>query len=1246
MVDVDWRLIAQKQQEDNYSELQKIADLDQEIATQTGPLDFQPPVTPTPYAGPSLVSNTLSPEERIQSEVKGLEETARARQGERDTNVFEQFTGGVIRPFEQTTSGLLALSGMGLEKAGAEELGQNLQELAGDPEKSNLSAYQTPSDELSTSQSIGRGLGTAVGYVGEFLAGSKGTGAILEKGLLKTGGKEATEEAAQKILLKEGVEQLATKQGKKAFQKKIKKELAKRGAINAGIIEGATFGGLEFLKSRGDPVDTAIAATIGGVFPQISNKASPFIKKELGKATQSIKAAVPNVKQFVSDTLQPVLNLGVKSDEYSAAKVLNSIDDKELPGIMNSLKNEIGGIKLGKPVKYSADKVIKKGTSRPELPTLDELKFKAKKEFIDRFVAIEDIEKVAASKAGIKKFAAKESPYTAFRLQAGIGGKLDNIAEDFTGLLQGINKNVRDDLAVYLVAKRDLHIASQKGIKTSLTKPEALKDILLLKKKYGNDFDKLHGLAENIWGFNREQLKKKLSSGIIDNRQYQTLIKSEPFYYPIEVTKYQDKVLRRLGGKSFTPKDNIGGLTGRGKGQEIADPLEASLRNAFDSEAQSQKNIAMSKLIGLRNSSEEMAQLIKPFTGEKRKLASGFDTIKLYQNGQEVKYAVPQEIANAVKGLDEFQSDFITQTMGRLTGLFRAGTTGSNILFVIPNAIRDFSTAALTEGMTFSQWLRAAGVNAKALVGKTPKDLRLFRESGAGFGGYAGQIRDIGRQSRLIDDATKTFTERFSRTITRPTELIKKPFELINAFSEVIENTPRLAVFRSKLAKGLSTEEAALAARNATVDFSRMGNAMRLFNMFVPFVNARLQGNLNVVKALGGALKGENSARVAAVVGGYVLAPAMAAWAYNRHYHSDLYDQIPEWSKENYFNIIIGTTEDDNGDTQPLWVKIPKPEVAKIFGNTTEDMLENLYRNQKLDPQKMLVQAVGTLSPIDFERDGEFDLRKAAGSVTPPFMKSTLEAISGERGFNLFTGREIEPRTIEGVKTEDLPEEYRFTDRTTDFAKFVGKDLGLSKALKLSPIKIDHIVRGMFGEVGTILTDPSQLTERGKRRFIGTYGNAETDRNYKFLQQAKREGAVKKLKLNQDVKKFFEEAKDLEPKEIIQRLKDKPEMLDKVKREIKKRKQALTSFERSLKVAGVSDGTRAKTMYLILKHTPPKEAKDKMIRWATAGKTKRGKAILTKDVLKQLVQLVSEDEELSQRLKSIRENQGALSNVR
>jgi hypothetical protein len=282
----------------------------------------------------------------------------------------------------------------------------------------------------------------------------------------------------------------------------------------------------------------------------------------------------------------------------------------------------------------------------------------------------------------------------------------------------------------------------------------------------------------------------------------------------------------------------------------------------------------------------------------------------------------------------------------------------------------------------------------------------------------------------------------------------------------------------------------------------------------------------------------------------------------------------------------------------------------------------------------MALQIFGTLSPISFEHEGKFSPRQIQSSVIPPFAKAPVEAFSGERGFNLFTEREIEPRTIEGVKTEDLPHEERATERTTEFAKFVGKRLGVSKFLGLSPIKIDHIVRGMFGEVGTIITEPSKFLKHGKRRFFGDFGNAEINKQFKLLDEAKQRGAMKKLAVNREVAEFFEKNKDLSNEEIVENFKDRPALLKKVEDEIKNRAKSLNSFERSLKMAGVGDETRAFAMYLILKHNSAADGAKKLERWSVAGKTDKrsSKPIMNQEVLKQLVGMVESDEELNEKI--------------
>ena len=76
------------------------------------------------------------------------------------------------------------------------------------------------------------------------------------------------------------------------------------------------------------------------------------------------------------------------------------------------------------------------------------------------------------------------------------------------------------------------------------------------------------------------------------------------------------------------------------------------------------------------------------------------------------------------------------------------------------------------------------------------------------------------------------------------------PIKLIDKVNESLEQSTRNLVFKGALERGLGAKDAAFVARDATIDFAKMGTWMRPLNQAIPFLNARVQGFVNLPRAI------------------------------------------------------------------------------------------------------------------------------------------------------------------------------------------------------------------------------------------------------------------------------------------------------------------------------------------------------------------------------------------------------------
>ena len=172
------------------------------------------------------------------------------------------------------------------------------------------------------------------------------------------------------------------------------------------------------------------------------------------------------------------------------------------------------------------------------------------------------------------------------------------------------------------------------------------------------------------------------------------------------------------------------------------------------------------------------------------------------------------------------------------------------------------------------------------------------------------------------------------------------------------------------------------------------------------------------------------------------------------HDDEEYINQNPE-IKDNYW--ILPSSWIPGYDGTPLRLPIPF-EVGYLF---------------KVIPERVMAQFFGQ----DVPRDITNSLRRGLVSTFEfnPFgiqaIRPALEVITD---YSFFTGREIEGKYLEGVEPG-----YRYNSRTSGLAR----DLG--ETLNYSPVKIDHMIKGYGGTLGSVTLDIVDQVYRSVREDLG-----------------------------------------------------------------------------------------------------------------------------------------------------------------
>ncbi|MFL0806741.1 MAG: hypothetical protein K6L60_05590 [Oceanobacter sp.] len=379
--------------------------------------------------------------------------------------------------------------------------------------------------------------------------------------------------------------------------------------------------------------------------------------------------------------------------------------------------------------------------------------------------------------------------------------------------------------------------------------------------------------------------------------------------------------------------------------------------------------------------------------------------------------------------------------------------TTSTPQFIIANAIRDsLSAIATTDLKTNPVGNMASGIKAFGVLDRHGyQRARLMASGGAfSFGHAYGEDAESIRIS--IDGELRR--AKIIRDAKGVTGLLKSGWDRWQDVSNSAENANRMSAFNQAEEAGKGKLYAAFQARDL-MDFSGMGAwpAIRFMIDTVPFLNARIQGldklyrsgvkpTSKVVWSMLG--RGEASgsdkqaaARFMSVVGALSVA-SIALYLHNKD--DEEFQKAPDWMKDTYWWIRSG---DD------LYL-VPKPFEVGAIATMAERLVE-----QAVDDK-----ATGKLFA---ERMGHMMTSTFAFNPMPQIAQPLLDIYSNK---DAFTGRDIET-----MGQQRLSPSNRVSGRTSEFAQGMGVGteylFGADSKLTLSPVQIDHLIGGYFGQIGT-----------------------------------------------------------------------------------------------------------------------------------------------------------------------------------
>lgn len=623
-------------------------------------------------------------------------------------------------------------------------------------------------------------------------------------------------------------------------------------------------------------------------------------------------------------------------------------------------------------------------------------------------------------------------------------------------IIKSVEKDIKDFNA-YVVALREVDAYNLEG-KTGVKFGHAISNLDAARTvaKYRQSNPEFVKAQQELVKYNNHLLDLLVDAGLKDRNTVEIIKNKWPNYVPF-FREFSDAAMEKfLSSKGFgNVRDPIKKF--EGSTRDIINPMESIIKNTYQFMNLAERNKVGRTFVDLAKK-PGLGKLIEKVSGPP---SSNDSTFSVWNNGKKQVYATEPELYRAIMLLDRESAGTLSKLFSVPAGWLRGGAVLSPE-FMVRNPVRDAFSA-----FTFSKYGFIPGIDTARGVwefvkAQLPDSVKQkynlndslyweYMNSGAAHSAMVSLDRDY-LQQNLRQLLKKSTADKVITAINPRTYL-----NILRAFSEATEVATRLAEYRnarqgytgvinrlfSNERKTQSTSEAALGARDITLDFSRSGDLGKKFNRYVAFWNAAVQGPDKMIRAFK-----ENPVETSAKVALSITLPSIALYYMNRN--DSRYQELPQWQKDLFWII----------PTKDNLIKIPKPfELGILFGTSVERMLQWMDNRTKGDPQAFQHAFKGLVGIPFFQKGSLTD------ALTPGWMPTAMIPIlEWMSNYSFFMDRNIVPQS-----QSKLPPSMQYGPNTSAIGKKIGE------LFNVSPSKVDNTIRGYTGGLGGLAMSGADL---------------------------------------------------------------------------------------------------------------------------------------------------------------------------
>lgn len=736
-------------------------------------------------------------------------------------------------------------------------------------------------------------------------------------------------------------------------------------------------------------------------------------------------------------------------------------------------------------------------------------------------VAVSDLAKASGKK--VSDIKATENAYILTRLASGIGERVTSILADglidengekrFEGLnkigdILGKNPERYNDLRAYLVAQRDTEYKAR-TLRTGIRSMDSQSVI----NQFKND-SQIKEASKIIYNALDGVLQYAVDNHLLTSENAEALRESNAFYVPMQ------RVLENDRGNNVGNRGRVNDIIKKRTGSEldVKDVLENIISNSSNIIRQVENNNVLKALYkqgeesgltgavydvipapmfkvgtqtlatwekelkrqGVNTENLDLQKSIDIFSPSNKVDSKNLITSFIDDNGKR-KYLqfYDEDVFNNLMGMDRKFMSKILSISNKLNMPLRSGATIRNIGFAIPNMISDTAQAAVYSTAGFIPIVdNAIGVlNILAVENKHVEKFlnqiapeyekkvnfiyELYKQSGAPSSTRLSQYRKSTQSIMNEIYGTKSSTLGIKESF-KP---LKRILDILAYIPDISEQSTRFRVYQKNYnyykSKGNSEMDsrimAAIESRDATQDFGRTGNITREINQLIPFSAARVGSSYTFAKKVSDNPK-KVGFRIAMLT---ATALAISAMGYN----STKIQELNQRKKDDNFVFDIG----DNVITikKPQGVLRSIINLAEYIQDLATGHIEEGKEGERLGT--WLNNAIMDNMPAD----------EVTGLVPNAVAPLIENAINKDFYYN-----------TDIVKSYDLdlPESEQYYDYNSQLSKWIGS------IFNYSPAKIDNLISGYFGGLGTSVTNTIDYV-LGKMEVIPEQAEMGAERN-------------------------------------------------------------------------------------------------------------------------------------------------------